>query len=622
MPQLASSPPQLKWHNTVPQQFSTQPVPKLITIPNCSPNKSHVSPLHRDDVPQSGDIKIENECSTSIDPVQIDSQPSSNQASEIALSASKTTTPVKPITEVVPRSAGSLQTPPPTATKKRGRPPKTSQLQPGSPSKKPNLQSQNRAFLSSQRGESATRAVKIGKASERIEGKVRSTISTPKRTSTVAPVDDIFGSGSCFLDTNLALGWSTCGDTDYSGDLGADLFMRSDIGFSDPLEPMALSFTCNGISYEDNSSINPSLLFSSRPTSDASSMYGGLVDEADMNSSSSYSNEQPYQHQFEYCRREQAAGPRRTLKRQMKSTHRNHAGNTRNNSLIDIDSKLRRTISEIVLADMTRERDSLAMPYSNSGSRPGTSSTKSHGSSRHTPPPRMRSSVRLLISPSGRAKTETKVVYEDSETELDEPNHSPSVDESIESDSSVDENVSRALGLGTKPTAVANPPGHARNPSSNHSAPKLGFFSTAPLPAHAPIPTSSWSIGSETSAPRSGYPHQSVQSTPRKQERRFLDECILSSPKLPTPLKDTTGCQPAMSFAADVSFGGLQMDSRLTARPPFYMGDESEAETVVDEVDVMSNDDRALKSDDIDQDDAVYALRSVVAKRRGLPVGR
>ena len=450
--------------------------------------------------------------------------------------------------------------------------------------------------------------------------------TTPPSVKDIMAGIDIFDHRSSFMgDPPIGLPSFEEGSI-FPSTLETDLFMHSDMGMGFGAYPdqMAFSFQYNSdFSSDCLPSINPkNLIFSPRTTSDDSSLFGGYCDETDVLSNSSQANEQPYQHQYNYSRKQRALEIERVQKCKSKILRRQSLENRHARHPMPSDHLLALSAS----ASMAASLDNVASRRTAMNSR--TLDTI-------TPPPngkhlKTKKSVMLLISPSGRAKTETQVMYDDSETEVDEATvESQSVDESMESDSSFDDPTPRGLGPGGKPYSATRKP---KASGGLALGPPLGLFSTAPI--GGPSQPSSWddTDDDEEMAPstrsssarkpvvRHSGAENALHQTPRRSRRSFLDECILSSPKLPTPLKSSPGNllnRPRVMSMP--TFGGLKMDSSLHARGPAILdiSDESEAETVVDE-NVPIPEPKEIKAE---EGDALHALRNVVAKRRGSNIG-
>ncbi|KAF8462900.1 hypothetical protein BDZ91DRAFT_319413 [Kalaharituber pfeilii] len=638
MPPPAPQPPQLKWHNTLPQDFSGNQPPKTLVTPSRRGEKRQIpspdtaaSDIQLRPWNEGGDLQHNNENSAEC---TIPSPTKRHRTIGRAAGASIMTTPVKAGLNNNGsggvQSAGSgMQTPPPSSSsisKRRGRPPKGAsatdsiRLAVLSPASSPSKGSRYIKSTTSLESRSAIDSTKSHGSPLNLKPAVLGSKEATNGT-------DIYDSKSSFIDADNSLEWPSFDEeTGFPSSIGSDLFLHSDMGLGDLSDPMTFSFNCsNDFGSDCLPSIDPNLIFSSRPTSDASSMFGGYGDETDVISSSSVANEQPYQHQYDYSRRERALELQRAQRRKERALRRQRGESSYpNRSATSPESSLCRSNSENVLPGVNSSFRAASLDEAVSRQ----ASMHSRCRENTTPPPSVKhlqpkTSVTLLISPSGRAKTETKVLYEDSETELDETTiGSQSVDESMESDSSFDDPMPRGLGPGGKPYSAVRKAKNAGTFAQRGLGPKLGLFSTAPYQSNSNL---DWDILEEeprtprissTTRPvaRSASRTNGVGQTPRRFPGKFHDECILSSPKLPTPLRCSPGgAQNRPRILNSSGYGSLRMDSRLQSQTILDISDESEAETVVDE-------NVPLPETEPEQDEegnALQALRNVVAKRRG-----
>ncbi|KAF8435513.1 hypothetical protein BGX38DRAFT_126803 [Terfezia claveryi] len=618
-PPSTQLPPQLKWHNTLPAHFSENQAPRSLVTPGRRAEK------RQQPSPDAASLRAWNEggeLHPDMETTGNVQSPTKRHRTIGRALGSNMTTPTKANSgnngSGSFSSAGSgMQTPPPSGSsmsKRRGRPPK------GIPSfESPRVTTSPAASPSK-----GPRYIKSSSAIDptKLQG-------SPLRPSASISKDmlssELHDAKSSILDADTSIDWPSFDEGFPTTSMGSDIFLHSDMGYGDLADPMAFSFNCPN-DFDDDSvpSIDPNLIFSSRPTSDASSIFGGYTDDTDVLSSSSIANEQPYQHQYNYNRRERALELQRVQRRKEKAMR-----NADPRLSDTTDSSLRRSFSDNVLQPSSSFRAaSLDEAVSRQGSvTRGRENTTPPASVRHLQP---KTEVKLLISPSGRAKTETKVVYDDSDTEPDEVATSGnSLDESMESDSSMDESTPRGLGPGGKPYSAVR---KAKNAGPLlHRGPKLGLFSTTPYTGSSSDP--GWSVLEDPSSPphivtksveRSATRESGVSQTPRRYLGRSLDECILSSPKLPTPLRSTPGgihSRPRILSPANYH-GSLRMDSRLQAQTILDISDESEAETVVDEnVDPDPEPEAPRMIEEDQEGNALQALRHAVAKRRGVIPG-
>lgn len=620
-------PPQLKWHNTLPAHFSENQAPRSLVTPGRRAEK------RQQPSPDAASLRAWNEggeLHPDIETTGNVPSPTKRHRTIGRASGSNMTTPTKANSgnngSGSFSSAGSgMQTPPPSGSsmsKRRGRPPK------GVPS----FESPRVATSPAASPSKGPRYIKSSSAmdSAKLQG-------SPLRPSASSSKDmlssELYDAKSSILDADTSIDWPNFDEEGFpTTSMGSDIFLHSEMGYGDLADPMAFSFNCpNDFDNDSLPSIDPNLIFSSRPTSDASSIFGGYADDTDVLSSSSIANEQPYQHQYDYNRRERALELQRVQRRKEKGMRRGLGDSFTNPRLsVTADSSLRRSFSDNMLQPSSSFRaSSLDEAVSRQGSvTRGRENTTPPASVRHLQP---KTEVKLLISPSGRAKTETKVVYDDSDTEPDEATTSGnSLDESMESDSSMDEATPRGLGPGGKLYSTVRKAKSAG--PFPHRGPKLGLFSTTPYTGSSSDP--GWSVLEDPSSPahtvakpvaRSATRASGISQTPRRYPGRSLDECILSSPKLPTPLRSTPGgirSRPRILSPASYH-GSLRMDSRLQPQTVLDISDESEAETVVDEnvdPDPEPEEPRLIEEDQ--EGNALQALRYAVAKRRGAIPGK
>ncbi|KAI5805613.1 hypothetical protein DFH27DRAFT_524096 [Peziza echinospora] len=639
-------PTQLKWHNTLPQHFSGYQAQKPIVTPGRRAEKRHIQSPDAVQMDQPSRKWGDGAEFGGMAPTLAESAaPSPTKRQRANGRSSNLTTPVKSNSGLngagSVKSAGSgMQTPPPSSSsigKRRGRPPKMAQFSdtPRAAAISP-LSSPSTANRYLKHSSQATPAPASGR---RASLELSHTLAKGAQNGTkdTATGSDLYPERSSFAEADTSLDWPSFDEeTGFPASIGSDMFLHSDMGYHDPSDHMAFSFynseTENDFRRSTDPSIDPTLLFTSRPTSDASSIFGGYGDDLDVISSSGQADEQPYQHQFNYSRREHALELQRSQRRRLRRKNGDPGYSKKIQEALE--TGLRRSNSENPLSG------SMAASLDEAVKRQAAMHLK--GREQTPPPPEKtappKTSIQLLISPGGRAKTEARVFYEDSETELDEPTTgSQSLDESMESDSSLDEPIARGLGPGGKPYSAIRRARSAGAFSPRGMAPKLGLFmnesksnsyslkghiETLPRPTTPPRAISTAKPIEGLSSRTTTQGNQNViHQTPRRHAGRFMDECILSSPKLPTPLRTSPGHhnnRPRI-ITTSSNYGDLTMDSRLHHRPVLEISDESEAETVVDETLPEDDDDQVsgFGIDEQEEGDALHALRSVVAKRRG-----
>lgn len=315
----------------------------------------------------------------------------------------------------------------------------------------------------------------------------------------------------------------------------------------------------------DIASVDPNLIFS-EPSSATGSMIDGFNGG---NKHRVAANQKPYQHQYLQRQREQEERARR--RQQKENTDVTSARTLRHKkgsyaTLLSASSGIRRSSSVPRSTDNHSSASNRKVSNSNSRTSP-TKSTKS------------RTEVVLEISPSGRAKAQTTVIYE-SESEK-EPVDWDSLDES---DSSFDGDTPRGLAPdGSEYSSFRQ----RSDPVSESKPPTSTRFSTRPLHSVPRTPT------------KNRHASASAVSATRRNG-------IESSPRLPTPLRSSP--PPSMGILRRTRSA---MATNVTSQTTIIDEDNSEAETVVDEP-------LGLHLAE-DPDDAISALRQVVARggRRG-----
>lgn len=393
--------------------------------------------------------------------------------------------------------------------------------------------------------------------------------------------------------------------------------------------------------------VNPNLLFSSTTNSAASSMIGGLGED--------YKPftfvQQPYQHQHLQHLREQELEIQRQRQLQEKASKERlkrertiAASGGRNASRHS--SVLGHSRSDGFLHAPGKRQDTRAANFNAAAIKRCSSNISRRGDiervitpeppirRNHQPPPTLRrtteripmkaqktrTEVVLAISPGGRAKTETTVIYEGSDTDITEPVLA-GWDSLEESDSSFDDDVPRGLGPDGidytvyRQRKAADPFQEARPVSHRLNVPLHENSARVP-PPRTPTRRSPLKMpASGTSRRSNGFAASAAAAATSTSGR--LD----SSPRLPTPLKSS----PPSGFdrrlrervrrASHSSLTPSQSMSVLgTPRlgPMQEVSDESEAETVVDGTDI------GILDEDEDEEDgnALHALKRVMMARR------
>lgn len=641
MPRPAGSPPQLKWHNTLPQHFAGFHSATQGLAPSRGSHKRQISSPDGIEAAFNAAVHASEKQATLTAPrnSRVLASPTKRQRSTQDLSSNTVTTPVKiqPNSGGI-RSAGSgMQTPPPSSMgKRRGRPPKGAStnghevVMGRSPISSPTKQ-----VGRSQTTQSASQSIPpitlnfhqdISTSHNMQEN--YSQLGLSVKSSTELTQD--FG----YCDASSPLGWAELpSGVGFDSDL-PDIFGGADIYHGFPLldqsDPTAFSF-------QDNESdcypyVDPNMLFSSRATSAASSQIDAYGDDADDGLSPVI--EKPYQHQYNYRKRERELELKRLQKKERAAKQMNESANLRVPPYNGFDSfSLKHSASESVLTSR-REANFKAATLDAAVTR---QLARSKSRDRMTPPgsrggldslavpkmPKIKTSVQFSISPSGRAKTETKVIY-GSDTEPDVVNTELEtfkvLDESLESDSSFDEAEPRGLAPGGKFYSNTKKPKKNAENVTPRSKPRLGKFQMTPMTEYAR--SFDWGDSDEeppTPTKASGKkPYRQISAefqstTPRR--RNPFDQQLLSSPRLLTPITSSPAKYNRRHTGVSVSLADLKMSSARKLKSMREESDESEAETVVDDPGSAMNFPIASLDNGSDGD-ALEALKNVVAKRR------
>ncbi|KAI5844479.1 hypothetical protein DFP73DRAFT_594567 [Morchella snyderi] len=236
-------------------------------------------------------------------------------------------------------------------------------------------------------------------------------------------------------------------------------------------------------------------------------------------------------------------------------------------------------------------------------------------------PHRTRTEVILAISPGGRAKTETKIIYDNSDVdiEIEEP---IMWDSPQESDSSFDDDVPRGLG----PDGIDYALFRQRKAADPFQGARQGPLHTLIVPSYdnqnqppRPQPPRTPTRRSPLKMPLSGS-HRKMNgfSSGTTTGTNSLSGRLDSSPRLPTPLRSSP--PPAVDRRVRervrrASHASLTPSLSMSAIGTPRLGsmqevsDESEAETVVDGTDICILDEE-------ENGDAMHALRKVMIARR------
>lgn len=229
-----------------------------------------------------------------------------------------------------------------------------------------------------------------------------------------------------------------------------------------------------------------------------------------------------------------------------------------------------------------------------------------------------RTEVVLAISPGGRAKTETTVIYEKSDIDIEEP--TPGGWDSLEeSDSSFDDDVPRGLGPDGidytlyRQREVADPFQDTRPTLHKLKVPSYENSPRAP-PPRTPTRRSPLKMPLSGTGRRSNGFAASTAAAATSTNGR-LD----SSPRLPTPLKSSPPCGFDRRLGERVrraSHSSLTPSQSMSGMGTPRLGrmqevsDESEAETVVDGTEI------GIPDDEEEDGDAMHALKRVMMARR------
>lgn len=229
-----------------------------------------------------------------------------------------------------------------------------------------------------------------------------------------------------------------------------------------------------------------------------------------------------------------------------------------------------------------------------------------------------RTEVVLAISPGGRAKTETTVIYENSDTDIEEPARG-GWDSLEESDSSFDDEVPRGLGPDgidytlyrqrkvADPFQDTRPTLHKLKVSLHENSPKAPPPRTPTRRSPLKMPLSG------TGRRSNGFAASTAAAATSTNGR--LD----SSPRLPTPLKSSPPCGLDRRLGERVrraSHSSLTPSQSMSGmgtprlRRMQEVSDESEAETVVDGTEI------GIPNDEEEDGDAMHALKRVMMARR------
>lgn len=389
--------------------------------------------------------------------------------------------------------------------------------------------------------------------------------------------------------------------------------------------------------------VNPNLLFSSTSNSVASSMIGGLHDDFKPFSFV----QQPYQHQYLQHLREKQLEEQRQLqekvsKERLKRERTVAASGSHNGSRHS--SVLNHSRSDSFLHAPVGRQDTRAANFNAAAIKRCSSNIARRGEVERviTPEPlrqmsprplstlrrtteripnkasRARTEVVLAISPGGRAKTETTVIYEGSDIDIEEPTHG-GWDSLEESDSSFDDEVPRGLGPDGidytlyRQRKIADP---FQDIGPTSHKPKVVLHENFPRAPPPRTPTRR----SPLKMPLSGTSRRSnVFAASAAAAATSINGRLDSSPRLPTPLKSSPPCGFDRRLGERVrraSHSSLTPSQSMSGtgtprlRRMQEVSDESEAETVVDGTEI------GIPDEEEEDGDAMHALKRVMIARR------
>ena len=679
--------PQLKWHNTLQQDFTAQKGQTAHSEKNLSPpvnvRKRHSGSFDKidaiilsrvDRIPESDSLSpVEPSQRLSSSPL-----PSPSKRQRALGTSAKTPTKSNQLSGQsgnVKSSGSGMQTPPPSSTataRKRGRPQKKKSFQ--------NSITSTTTQVLSPPHTSPTKPSDGDGRSLRDKGNLQTPVPDIRFPSSVPDTfdeylsrEDAWSGGLDYTngmgvvstegESSDAYDWSSmrANVSDVSID-GLDVFGslvrdgQSSPLYDDPSDSIHFSFPDFDDDLLEKSilplDVDPNLIFSSAATSVASSMRTDDIRETVTLGAAS----QPYQHQHLQHLREQELELQRQRMQQeklMKERRRQERAVTASGGRGGSGSQrslLKHSMSDSLLSRPIRRPTAKAADFDAAVTRNSVASARKAGLEKRnaTPPPvppprsarkqhtaraprgqgpitvkapRTRTEVALAISPGGRAKMETTIVYESSDTEADEVQTWDSFEES---DSSFDDDEPRGLGPDGKEYIVYRERNRLGPVLEGGNASQRRSGTVFEKPAYTGPPP-------RTPTRRSPIkPVRLASSTGKKGFKGFAASTAAaatatsgrldSSPRLPTPLRSSPPASIGRYLGESVrrASGSSFSSSRVSALGTPTLGsmhevsDESEAETVVDGTEVVN----LAEDEDEDDGDAMVALKKVMLERR------
>ncbi|CUS09855.1 unnamed protein product [Tuber aestivum] len=678
--------PQLKWHNTLQQDFTGQKGQTGHSEKNLSPPVNNVRKRHSGSFDRSDAIILshvhgipEADSLSSVEPLQrLSSSPLPSPSKRQRALGTSVKTPTKTgqlggQSGNVKGSGLGMQTPPPSSTataRKRGRPQKKKSVQNSTTSTSQVLSPPHTSPSKASEGDGRSGTLHNRGNPQVPVPDIRFPSSVPDTFDEYLSKESAWNGGLDYSngmgvvgtegESSDAYDWSSmrANVSDVSID-GLDVFGslvrdgQSSPLYDDPSDSIHFSFPDFDDDLLEKSilplDVDPNLIFSSAATSVASSMRTDEIRETAALGTAS----QPYQHQHlqhlreqelelqrQRIKHEKLVKERRRQERAVTASGGRGAGSQR--------SLLKHSMSDSLLSRSIRRPTAKAADFDAAVTRNSVASARKVGLEKRnaTPPPpmpprsvrkertggpprgqgpitvkapKMRTEVTLAISPGGRAKTETTIVYESSDTEVDEVQTCDSFEES---DSSFDDDEPRGLGPDGKEYIIYRERNRLGPVLEGRSALQRRSGTIFEKPTHT---------GPPPRTPTRRSPVKLASSTGKKGLRGFVANTAAaatatsgrldSSPRLPTPLRSSPPAsigrhlRECVRRASGSSFGSSRalVLGTPTLGSMHEVSDESEAETVVDGTDIVN-----LAEDEAEEDDgdAMVALKKVMLGRR------
>ncbi|RPB03347.1 hypothetical protein L873DRAFT_233315 [Choiromyces venosus 120613-1] len=681
--------PQLKWHNTLQQDFTGQKGQTGNSEKNLSPpanvRKRHSGSFDKIDAIILSHVHHRIPETDSLSPVEPSQRLSSSPLPSPSKRQRALGTNVKTPTKSgqlsgqsgnVKSSGSGMQTPPPSSTataRKRGRPQKKKSFQnPPSSATTQVLSPPHTSPTKASDGDGPSLGMLHNKGSLQIPvPDIRFPSSVPDTFDEYLSKENAWNGGLDYAngmgvvstegESSDAYDWSSmrANVSDVSID-GLDVFGslardgQSSPLYDDPSDSIHFSFPDFDDDLLEKSilplDVDPNLIFSSTGTSVASSMRTDEIREIVKLGTAS----QPYQHQhLQHLREQELELQRQRILQEklMKEKRRQERAVTASGGrgAGSQRSLLKHSMSDSLLSRPIRRLTAKAADFDAAVTKNSVASARKAGLEKRnaTPPPlvppprsvrkgntgrtprgqgpitvklpKMRTEVTLEISPGGRAKTETTIVYESSDTEADEVQIWDSFEES---DSSFDDDEPRGLGPDGKEYIVyrersrLGPVLEGRNALQRHSGTIFEKPAHAVPPPRTPTRRSPVKLASSTG--KKGFKgFAAITAAAATATSGRLD----SSPRLPTPLRSSPPAsigrhlRESVRRASGSSFSSSRMSMLGTPAlgSMHEVSDESEAETVVDGTDIVN---LAEDEDEEDDGDAMAALKKVMLGRR------